>query len=130
VDNERIFAVAGSKAGATADNQMTGAAEILKTGENHWAYISGLNSSSNSNWPLIVDHTDGSGTYSTRENTFGGTWLAAKTVVVFTDGSAQIKPLQGAGEKRYLPRYDDRTKNALLVDEYMGDGVKLLEPAR
>jgi prepilin-type N-terminal cleavage/methylation domain-containing protein len=130
LDSEKVFAVTGSKTGASADNKMEDAARILEIGENHWAYISGLNASSNSNWPLIVDHTDGSGTYSTRENTLGGTWLATKTVTVFTDGSARVIPLLGGGEKRYLPRFDDKTKNALLVEEYMGETVKLLEPAQ
>lgn len=130
LDNERVFTVTGSKTGATADNKMEDTAHMLEAGENHWAYVSGLNASSNSNWPLIVDHTDGSGTYSTKENTRGGIWLGTKTVTIFTDGSARILPLLGSGEKRYLPRFDDKTKNALLVEQYMGDGVKLLEPAQ
>jgi prepilin-type N-terminal cleavage/methylation domain-containing protein len=129
IDNEKVFAVTGSKAGATADNHITETTQMLEAGENHWAYIAGLNSGSNSNWPLIADHTDGAGTYSTKENTLGGTWLATKSAVIFTDGSARVVPLMGGGEKRYLPRHDDKTKNALLVGEYMGDGVKLLEPA-
>jgi prepilin-type N-terminal cleavage/methylation domain-containing protein len=130
LDNEKVFTVTGSKTGATADNKMDEPARMLEAGENHWAYISGLNASSNSNWPLIVDHTDGSGTYSTKENTLGGIWLATKTVAIFTDGSARIVPLLGASEKRYFPRFDDKTKNALLVSQYMGDDVKLLEPAQ
>lgn len=129
LDNEKVFTVTGSKAGGTADNKMDEAARMLEAGENHWAYICGLSSGSNSNWPLIVDHTDGGGTFSPRENTRGGTWLGTKSVVVFTDGSARLVPLLGGGEKRYLPRFDDKSKNALLVEEYMGDDVKLLEPA-
>jgi hypothetical protein len=41
-------------------------------------------------------------------------------------------PLLGnaSGETRYLPRFNDTSKNSLLVEEYMGDGVKLLEPAK
>ena len=130
LDNENVFIVTGSKTGVAADNKIADPAQILAAGENHWAYISGLNSTSNSNWPLIMDHTDGTGTYSTRENTIGGTWQATKTVVIKTDGSGSIVPLLGTGEKRFLPRFDDKTKNALLVDEYMGDGVKRLEPAQ
>ena len=129
LDNEKVFTVTGSKTGATADNKMDEAPQMLAAGENHWAYVSGLNATSNSNWPLIVDHTDGGATYNRTENTLGGTWLATKTVVIFTDSSARIVPLLGGGEKRYLPRSDDKAKNALLVEEYMGDDVKLLEPA-
>jgi prepilin-type N-terminal cleavage/methylation domain-containing protein len=130
LDNEKVFVVPGSKMGAAADNKIADPTQILAAGENHWAYISGLSSTSNSNWPLVMDHTDGTGTYSTHENTVGGTWQATKTVVINTDGSGMIVPLLGTGEKRFLPRFDDKTKNALLVAEYMGDGVKRLEPTQ
>ena len=102
----------------------------LERGENHWAYISGLSSSSNSMWPLIVDHTDGSGFYTDKETEFGGTWKGAKTIVVRADISAAAIKLIGTGSKRFMPRFDDRSKNALDLKDYMGDGAKLLEPAR
>jgi prepilin-type N-terminal cleavage/methylation domain-containing protein len=130
LDNERVFAVGGSKTGAAADNQMSDAAQIIASGENHWAYIAGVNSSSNSNWPLIVDHTDGTGHYTNREELIGGTWKGTKGIVVNTDISAHITPLLGASDKRYLPRFDDKTKNALEVAIYMGGDAKLLEPAQ
>jgi hypothetical protein len=130
VDTEKVFTVGGSKTGAIADNQMDEPAKILAKGENHWAYVAGLNSTSNSNWPLIVDHTDGTGLYSTKETDLGGLWAGGKTIVVFTDSSAAIKPLLPQGEKRYLPRFDDKAKNALTVNDYMGTDAKLLEPAQ
>jgi len=129
LDNEKVFTVPNSKAGSFADNMMEDPSQILQAGENHWAYVCGLTSSSNSNWPLIVDHTDGSGTYTTQENTLGGTWLGTKGVEICTDGSGHTIPLVGTGAKRFLPRFNDKTKNALMVTEYMGDGVTLLEPA-
>lgn len=129
LDNEKVFTVPNSKTGANADNKMEDPSQILQAGENHWAFVSGLTSSSNSNWPLIVDHTDGSGTYTNKENTLGGTWLGTKGVEILTDGSGRIVPLMGTGDKRFLPRYNDNTKNALLLSDYMGDGVTLLEPA-
>ena len=129
IDNERVFTVASSKTGAAADNKMAEPAQMLARGENHWAYIEGLSQTSNSNWPLLVDHTDGAGYYNDREGQLGGTWKGKKTVMLNTDGSGAIVPMLGSGEKRYVPRFDDRTKNALQVGEYMGDAVKLLEPA-
>ena len=66
-DNETIFTVPNSKAGPKADGKIDSPAQILARGENHWAYISGLSNTSNSTWPLVVDHTDGSGQYSTDE---------------------------------------------------------------
>jgi len=130
LDTEKVFVIGGSKTGALADNRIADQTQILEIGENHWAYVSGLSASSNSNWPLIVDHTDGSGNYKTKEGDLGGTWKGMKTIVIATDTSARMQPLLGAGDTRYLPRFDDKTKNALLVQEYMGDMVKLLEPAQ
>ena len=130
IDNESIFTVSTSKAGPKADNKTTSPSDILERGENHWAYISGLNTSSNSMWPLVVDSTDGSGFYTDKETELGGTWKGMKAIVVNTDNSATAIKLLGTGSKRYLPRFDDKSKNALVLNDYMGDGAKLLEPAR
>ena len=130
LQTEVIFTVSSSKAGAKADDKIASASDILERGENHWAYVSGLSSSPNSMWPLIVDHTDGSGFYSDKETEFGGTWKGAKAIVVRADISASAVKLMGTGAKRFMPRSDDRTKNALDLKDYMGDGAKLLEPAR
>lgn len=130
VDNEKVFAVPSSKTGPAADNDMSDAAHIVAPGENHWAYIGGLSSTSNSNWPLIADHTDGTGKYTDQENVLGGTWKGTKAVVVNTDMSAHLTPLAGTGSQCFIPRFDDKAKNALTVADYMGETAKLLEPAR
>lgn len=129
LETEAVFAVAGSKAGPKADNRVDTPAQVLARGENHWAYIAGLNSSSNGSWPLIVDHTDGSGFYSDKDSDRGGTWRGRKGLVIRADTSATTVQLKGVGRKRFLPRHDDVRKNALQVRDYMGDDVKLLEPA-
>ena len=128
-DNETIFTVPNSKAGPKADGKIDSPAQILARGENHWAYISGLSNTSNSTWPLVVDHTDGSGQYSTDETALGGIWRGTHALVIRTDASASKVPLLGTGNKRYLPRFDDKSKNALQVSDYMGGNAKLLEPA-
>lgn len=130
LDSEKVFTVSRSKAGPKCDNKIEPQSEILRPGENHFAYIAGLNVSSNSNWPVIVDSTDGTGHYTKIETDFGGTWKGTKTVVVRADTSAAVVPLQGTGPQRYLPRVEDVTKNALELADYMGAGAKLLEPAR
>jgi prepilin-type N-terminal cleavage/methylation domain-containing protein len=130
VDNEQIFTVARSVDGKKADNKIDPKAEILKKGENHFAYIAGLSSSTNSLWPLVVDSTDGNGLYTNVETSFGGTWKGTKSIVVHVDGSAAMVPLMGPATQRYIPRSDDTTKNALTVSDYMGNGALLLEPAR
>ena len=129
VDSEKVFAVGGSKAGPSVDGDISDAAHIVAAGENHWAYIDGLSPLSNSNWPLIVDHTDGTGKYNDKEGTLGGTWIGTRAVVINTDMSAHIIPLSGTGSQRFIPRPGDPAKNALAVAEYMGETVKLLEPA-
>jgi len=128
LDNEQNFVVARSITGAKADNRIDTPAEILKPGENHFAYVAGLNSTSNSLWPLIVDATDGNGKYTNIETDLGGTWKGNKAVVVRSDSSAQIVPLRGTGTSRFIPRADDPAQNALDLS-YMGGNARLLEPA-
>ena len=99
-----------SKAGPEADNRITQPSDILSRGENHWAYVMGLNSSSNSTWPLIVDHTDGSGFYTDKETELGGTWKGTKGIIIHTDTSAEAVRLLGTGAKRYLPRLMTRRR--------------------
>jgi prepilin-type N-terminal cleavage/methylation domain-containing protein len=128
IDNEKVFAVPNSKAGPTNDNDTSSPSMILAAHENHWAYVDGLSTTSNSSWPLIVDCTDGSGYYNDQQNKLGGLWKGTKTVTVFADGSSRVVPLLGPAAKRYLPRSDDRSKNALTVSDYMGEEAKVLEP--
>jgi prepilin-type N-terminal cleavage/methylation domain-containing protein len=130
LDTEKVFPLAGSKIAPSADNDIQDAAHILQSGENYWSFISGLNSTSNSNWPLIVDSTDGTGNYSTQEGAVGGMWKGLKAISINTDGSSHIVVLLGTGNTRYLPRFDDKTKNALAVSDYMGTTAQLLEPVQ
>lgn len=130
IDSEQVFTVPSSKVGGKADEDISTKAKILERNENHWAYVAGLSTSSKSTWPLIVDHTTGSGYYSDREGDIGGTWKGTKAVVVHADNSAKLIKLLGTGSRMYIPRADDKNKNALTVQDYMGDAVQLLEPAK
>ena len=130
MDTEAIFAVASSPVGKKADNAIEPRERILARGENHWAYVQGLSTTSNSNWPLVVDHSDGSGHFGNDPSQPGGSWRGTKAILVRCDTSAAALKLHGTGKKRYLPRYNDDQKNALSVRDYMGEGAKLLEPAR
>ena len=130
IDAETVFAVGNSPVGKKADNVVEPRGRILERGENHWAYVQGLNTSSHSMWPLIADHTDGSGHYTDTETEPGGTWRGTKAIIVRTDTSAAAVKLLGTGKQRYLPRYNDPQKNALEVRDYMGENAKLLEPEK
>ena len=128
LDNEQVFAVARSKDGPKADNKMDPVAEILKPGENHYAYIEGLSSSSNSLWPLIVDGANAQGKYTNVEGDLGGVWKGTKAVVINTDSSAHLATLLGPATSRYIPRFDDPAQDELEIS-YMGSSAHLLEPA-
>ena len=129
VDDEQTFVVKGSNWGAEADEKMDTPSEYLEAGENHFSYIAGLSTSSKSRWPLIVDGTDGSGTYSTDRNTRGGVRGGKRAVVVNCDGSGQVARLgkSKGGDTRFLKRLGEPEENALDVS-YMGSGVELLDP--
>jgi prepilin-type N-terminal cleavage/methylation domain-containing protein len=129
LEDERIFAVSGSRWGARADNRFESSSEILEPGENHFAYVSGLSDSSRNWWPLVVDGTTGSGVYTREEGQRGGRWKGKRAIVVFVDGSASATKLRGEGESRFVPRLDDDRRNALDVGSYMPEGVQLLDPA-
>lgn len=129
IDTERVFAVAGSAWGPLADGRIEEDNEQLEPGENHWAYIAGLTNTSRSDWPLIVDGTDGNGTYGRLQTEKGGLWEGNKAIVIRVGGSAETVRLRGDEDARYLPRYGYPEENALEIEAYMGDGPKLLDPA-
>jgi prepilin-type N-terminal cleavage/methylation domain-containing protein len=128
-DSERVFAVAGSAWGPLADGRIDDESEQLEPGENHWAYIAGLTNTSRSDWPLLVDGTNGQGGYGSLKTEKGGLWEGSKAVVVRVGGSAELVRLKGDPDDRYLPRYGYPEENALELGAYMGDGPQLLDPA-
>ena len=129
VDNEKIFTIPRAVVGSTTTNKTNPYTNILTPGQNAFAYVEGLNSSSNSNWPLIVDEDNGSGYYTSQDGVVGGQFKGTKAVVIHTDISAALTPLLGGTNQRYIPEFDDNTQNALTVTNYMGSNVQLLEPA-
>ena len=129
IEDENVFAVKGSNWGSSADNKMGSGSDYVQAGENHFAYISGLDTMSRSTWPLVVDGTDGQGTFTTDRKQRGGLWAGKRGVIVRCDGSGSVKRLSRSkgGGARFLPRDDEPLQNALEVS-YMGEGVKLLDP--
>jgi prepilin-type N-terminal cleavage/methylation domain-containing protein len=126
---ETVFSVPRSKAGPSADNVIQPFDQILRAGENHFAYITGLTGSSNPACPLVVDGTAGSGYYTSDDSRVGDIWKGTKAIVVHVDNSAELAPLRGSSNQRYIPRFDDPTKSALAVSDYMGVSAALLNPA-
>jgi prepilin-type N-terminal cleavage/methylation domain-containing protein len=127
IDSERIFAVKRSAWGSAVDGKIDEPEDRLRAGENHFAYISGLLDTSRSDWPLVVDGTNGSGKYTTKLGEKGGCWEGRKGIVITVGGSAHLIKMEGEGEERFIPRYGYPGENALDV-EYMGETAQLLDP--
>lgn len=127
-DDERSFAVSGSAWGPKADNKVDPPSEMLRPGENHFAYISGLTADDRSIWPIVVDGTNGNRGYSTLPGEPGGLWKGKHAIVGRIDGSAEAVRLAGEGDERFIPRHDAPEANALDVERYMGSRVRLLDP--
>lgn len=69
--------------------------KTLQPGENHWAYVTGLGTQSDSDLPLIADgFVEGApGTYTDDASQKGGIWKGSKAIVVLVSGSAKAYPL-------------------------------------
>ncbi len=127
IDSERIFAVKRSAWGNTVDGRIDEPEDRLRAGENHYAYISGLLDTSRSDWPLVVDGTNGSGKYSTKLGEKGGCWEGRKGILITVGGSAHLIKMVGEDDERFIPRYGYPEENALDV-EYMCETAQLLDP--
>lgn len=124
IDDERVYAVAGSAWGTEADNKDP----YCSAGEVHFGYVAGLSTSSKSWWPLVVDGTDGSGSYNRDRGQRGGLWGGKKAVVARVDGSATTMKLKGDDNARYIPQLDNEGENALQVSSYMGSAAEYYDP--
>ena len=128
IDSEGVFAVGRSAWGRQADGRIDQPEDRLEAGENHFAYIAGLTNTSRSDWPLVVDGTNGSGSYTKEYGQKGGCWEGRKAVVVRVGGSAETVKLMGDDDERYIPRIGYPEENALDVNSYMGELAQLLDP--
>ncbi|MDF1810725.1 MAG: type II secretion system protein [Verrucomicrobiales bacterium] len=128
IDSERVFAVKRSAWGKKADGRIDEPEDRLRAGENHFAYIAGLLDTSRTDWPLVVDGTDGSGKYTSTNGVKGGCWEGRKGIVVTVGGSGHVYRMSGDGDSRFIPRYGYPDENALDVGSYMGEIAQLLDP--
>ena len=126
---EKVFFCAKSKfTPVPPDEKFATTAEILKAGENHFAYVLGHNTTSNANFPLIADGfaSEGQHTYDKDPEKKGGVWKGKKAIVVHCDNSAEIaivnKNLKVSGN----PQGDDLF--ATGVTGWMGTSNKVVNP--
>jgi prepilin-type N-terminal cleavage/methylation domain-containing protein len=102
IKSEAIFWLSKSKWCSTGspdeaqDSTLTvPSSETLKTGENEWAYVLGLNESSNPAVPLLADGfiTGGetSHRYSKDQTIQGGVWKGVNAIVIRADSSGTVE---------------------------------------
>jgi hypothetical protein len=95
---EDIFTVRGSNWSPTPpDNKLdaAGSAErtdTLRQGECAYLYVTGLNDTSNPEFPLLADAgtAENVTVYTNRQNEKGGVWRGKKAIILFVDGSGRI----------------------------------------
>ena len=95
--SEDIFVVPGSYWSPSANNVLDTAygtpiaGGTLVSGENGYAYVTGLNDTSDPSFPLIADAFSAVlPTYSTIKSAAGGVWGGTKAVVISVDGSGRV----------------------------------------
>ena len=115
------------------DNVIVSPREILRAGENVYAYAAGLNDGMVPTLPLLADGTDGegAGTYVSDRRARGGTWEGRCAIVVRLDQSGVMEPLAGPREARFIVKeFPDGTKRHLLGPAALAPfGLTLLDPA-
>ena len=140
IANEQIFTI--KKSGYCrpgADGNIT-QGRILERGENGWAYVRGLNDTSNGRWPLLAPGFKNGGiTYITNdESAPGGLWRGEYSVVIRADMSGQpekcMRQRTGGTEAWVKRDGTDPNKNAFQKEEgsdvpwLSGRDVKVLNP--
>ncbi len=93
IKDKKSFVVKGSAYTPTQSADIKSDSTKFGDKENHWAYISGLNSDSADNWPLIFDGTE-DGTYVAKKTEKGGVWEGKSAIVVRVSGSAGKETLK------------------------------------
>jgi prepilin-type N-terminal cleavage/methylation domain-containing protein len=95
---EKIFYLGGSAWSTKVPDELTTVAtDRLDAGENNFAYMWGLNDTSNPGYPLIFDApTAGSTAYSTDAAVAGGVWKGHRAVVIRCDNSGTVETVDTA----------------------------------
>jgi prepilin-type N-terminal cleavage/methylation domain-containing protein len=76
---------------------MSAGTALATSGQNEWAYVTGLYDTSNSTFPLIADgfNSVSGHTYTNSETTVGGVWKGAQAIVIFADDSGKVMKTNG-----------------------------------
>ena len=104
LQSEKTFYIAGSKwCNALPPDEKMGTGQKLTSGENGYAYVSGLSTSSNPNLPLVADgFTEGqTGVYCADPNKPGGIRKGLSAIVIRADGTAAVEMVRSTDFKVY-----------------------------
>jgi prepilin-type N-terminal cleavage/methylation domain-containing protein len=94
VPQEKIFYLAKSAWTPQPPDENTSGANCLQSGENNFAYVTGLSDSSNPSYPLIADgfsSTVGSYASPLSATVKGAVWGGKNAIVIYCDGSGQVQ---------------------------------------
>lgn len=123
ISDKKQFFVKGSKYTPVQDGDKKSDPKKISEGENHWAYMSGLDDSGSGRWPLLFDGPASSdGKYSYKKTEKGGVWGGKVAIVVRLDGSANQETL------KELAVQSDNQDNALKPSENWAQGGKVAMP--
>ena len=138
LDDERAFYVEGSAWHNEArDKKPDGKiglppdfAQCLEKGENHWAYVSGLTTSSDSGLPLIADgFVEGEpGRYTSDPKQKGGVRKGKFAVMVFVSGAAIHKEVSPQSGYRVLRPKLGREVDAFSREGGLPENARVLNP--
>ncbi len=108
VPTEKLFYVAKSAWSPTVpDENTTDSGDRLEAGTNNYAYMLGLNETSNPSFPLIADApktASNKAEYSTVQTDKGGVWKGKKAVVIRCDMSGNVETTKaGSGTVTTVP---------------------------
>ena len=111
------------------DEKFKNTGDILTSGENHFAYVLGLSTTSPATWPLIADGFNSAGdhTYSKNETEKGGVWKGKKAVVLHCDNSGSIETLNKQLKVPGNPNGNDLFDSS-GIDGWMGSANKSINP--
>ena len=100
------------------DNDISTDQKKLESGENTYAYIMGLNETSNSSYPIMADGfaqgSEADPKYSKKENDFGAVWKGRYAIVISCDGSGTVVIPKSTSLK--VERKGSGAKNLFAVD--------------
>ena len=130
METEQIFFCAKSAfTPKPPDEKFKNSGDVLTAGENHFAYVLGLTTTSPATWPLIADGFASAGdhTYSKVESEKGGVWKGKKAIVLHCDNSGSIEQVNKQMKVPGNPNGNDLFDNS-GIDGWMGTANNAVNP--